>query len=266
MLDAAQGPGAHTESSLTFRARYAFYLRFAGLLLIPPGILLFLATPKNRQGLLPFVAVSIIGFAFSALWLSRFRLVLAPNSISYRSLFVPTRTLSPLQIETVYCVDSLNPDIVSTVFAIRSITGEEFRIAGGMFAPEAITTLRALESGFPKRETGTTALNLSQLDPSAIAAAKTRLGRQRVLLAIAYVAGGFAFILPLGMFLRFPSLKAALSALPGLLLIASTGLYASFRICCPTCGKPIGLTAVLMAQQIRLCPLCKAELYASKQK
>lgn len=88
--------------------------------------------------------ICIAALAFAFVWLSRFRLVITPEAVTYSSLFVNEQTLQRSKISEAGFAERTKAFESPYTFVIRSSSGCELRINAKVFSPSAARELRAL--------------------------------------------------------------------------------------------------------------------------
>ena len=125
-----------------YRACGSSYLVFAAIVGTPLGISAFAAfrQPFFLKAIL--ICLAALGLAF--LWLSRFRLVITPEAVSYSSLFTRERTVQRADIVAGGFAAHTGGFESPFTFVIRSGSGSEIRINAKVFSREAVRELCTL--------------------------------------------------------------------------------------------------------------------------
>jgi hypothetical protein len=125
--------------SRTFRARLSSYIILTICIGITPAIALLIAL-RGDSGPAWIVAVGIGALLFTYFWLSRFRLTITPQSLTYRSLFTGERVIELSEVEDSQIISQ------SGLYGVRSLLevtarGVKTRINFKVFSLEAAQTV-----------------------------------------------------------------------------------------------------------------------------
>ncbi len=121
------------------RACGTSYVVFAAIVGTPLGISAFAAL--NQPSFLKAVLICLAALGFAFLWLSRFRLLITPEAVSYSSLFVPERTVQRADIAAAGFAARTGGFESPFTFIIRSGTGSEIRINAKVFSRATVSEL-----------------------------------------------------------------------------------------------------------------------------
>lgn len=129
-----------TPGALVFRASFRAYAPLLVLLSIP-AVFGMLFAFKDSDWVAAFAEL-VLALAFW-FWLSRFRLVITPERVIYRSLFGRVRSIRRHEILSARLA-ARTRDTVRLMLVLQSSTGEELRINADVFSIEAIKCVRRL--------------------------------------------------------------------------------------------------------------------------
>ena len=124
------------------RACASSYVVFAAILGTPLGISAFAASSQPSFLKAVLICLAALGLAF--LWLSRFRLVITPETVSYSSLFARERTVPRADIAAAGFAARTGGLESPFTFVILSGSGSEIRINAKVFSRTAVRELCTL--------------------------------------------------------------------------------------------------------------------------
>ena len=90
------------------------------------------------------VAICVGAGIFAAVWLSRYRLEFADDSVAYRSLFSRERRMNRSEIVFADFAERTGPFESPLTFVIRTASGAEIRVNARVFSREAVRALVGL--------------------------------------------------------------------------------------------------------------------------
>ena len=125
------------------RACGSSYAVFAAVVGAPLGISAFAAL--NKPSFLKAVFICLAALCFAFLWLSRFRLVITPEAVSYSSFFAPERTIQRADIAAAGFAARTGGFESPFTFVIRSGSGSEIRINAKVFSRATVSELCTLQ-------------------------------------------------------------------------------------------------------------------------
>ncbi len=128
------------------RASASSYVVF-GCIIGTPLLILTIATLRHPSSSLVRVVLGCIAaLAFAFVWLSRFRLIISPEEISYSSLFRSERTVRREDIAAAGFARRTGPFESPYTFVIQSRSGTAVRINAKVFSRAALVQLGNLET------------------------------------------------------------------------------------------------------------------------
>jgi hypothetical protein len=125
-----------------YGARGISYLVFAAIVGTVLGISVWAAFKEPLSLMTIPVCLAALGFAF--LWLSRFRLVITPDAITYSCLFGTERTIRREDITAAGFAPRTSGFESPFTFLVRSGSGGELRINTRVFSRAAVRELCTL--------------------------------------------------------------------------------------------------------------------------
>jgi hypothetical protein len=120
---------------------YLVFTAIAGIPLVLSGVVAL-----REPSFLEAVLVCAAALAFVFLWLSRFRLLITPEAVSYSSLFGGKRTVERSDIAEAGFAARPGAFESPLTFVIRSGSGREVRINAKVFSRTAVRELCTLET------------------------------------------------------------------------------------------------------------------------
>jgi hypothetical protein len=139
-LPTSQDRGAPSD----FRASLVPYVVFSvilGTLIIFLGIV---GVAKEEASVWWPVTGCVLALAFVLYWLSRFRLIITAESVTYASLFTGTCTVRRREIAMAEFAEHTGPMESPFTFVILTKTGEQIRINAKVFPQIAVDRLMKL--------------------------------------------------------------------------------------------------------------------------
>src|SRR5664279_5720397 len=125
------------------RACGSSYVVFAAIVGTPLGVSAFAAS--RQPSFLKAVLICLVALGLAFLWLSRFRLIITPDAVSYSSLFARERTVQRADIAAAGFAARTGGFESPHTFVIRSGSGSEIRINAKVFSRTAVRELCTLE-------------------------------------------------------------------------------------------------------------------------
>lgn len=125
-----------------YRACRSSYVVFAGIAGIP--LVLSGIAALREPSFFKAVVICFTALAFAFIWLSRFRLVITPEFVSYSSLFGSEQTVQRSEISEARFAERTGSCESPYTFVIRSDSGREVRINAKVFSRRAVSELCSL--------------------------------------------------------------------------------------------------------------------------
>ena len=125
-----------------YRACTSSYVVFTGIAGVPLVISCLAAV--REPSFLKAVLICVAALAFAFVWLSRYRLVITPVTVTYSSLFVGEQTFQQSEIAEAGFAERTGATESPYTFVVRSSSGRELRINAKVFSRSAVRELCTL--------------------------------------------------------------------------------------------------------------------------
>lgn len=125
------------------------YIVFTALCAVPAAPALIGLLITNKKPLWDVLLVCATAWLFAMFWLSRFRLEITLESVTYSSLFSRPRSIPRSEIVSAGLPRVTRRTEGPYTFVIRTRTGSELRINAKVFSMEAAKELQKIAQGRP---------------------------------------------------------------------------------------------------------------------
>jgi hypothetical protein len=128
----------------TYRACASSYAVFTVICGIALSVSIAALVKTGHQSLWQSIALCAAAWAFAVVWLSRYRLEISAESISYASLFSRERRIARSKIVSAEFADQTGRFESPLTFVIRTASGAEIRVNSKVFSRKAVLALVSL--------------------------------------------------------------------------------------------------------------------------